>query len=79
MSLLKALKLGKLLTKPYKAQMDWYRVPQSQFDWSHATINKEVANLDRREPDNMSIPLGHIHRMEFDTRALMLIGSFLDL
>ena len=42
-------------------------------------MNKEVANLDRREPGNILIPLGHIQHMEFDARALMLIRSFLDL
>ena len=35
--------------------------------------------MNRREPDNISIPMGHIHRMQFDARASMLIGSFLDL
>ena len=58
----KALKIGKLLAKS-RAQMDWYRVPQSQFDWSHASMNKEVTN--------MSIPLCHIHRMEFDVDRLV--------
>ena len=35
--------------------------------------------MERREPDNISIPLDHIHCMEFDARASMLIGSFLDM
>ena len=54
------LKLGKLLAKPGSP------VPES-----HAAMNREVTNMDRREPDNISIPLDRIHHMEFDTRASM--------
>ena len=61
-----------MLTKP-KAQMDW-----SKFNWPHVSMDKEVANMDRWEPD-ISIPLGQLHHMEFVARASMLIGSFLDL
>ena len=58
--------------------MDLYRVSRSQCDWLHATLNREATSQGRKEPDNILVPLGNLHRMEFDARTSILIGSFLD-
>ena len=73
----KPLALGKLLPN-LKAKMGWYRVPRASFDFNHSLPNSVVQDVGKRERDYVAVPVGHLQRLERDSRAATLIGSFLD-